>query len=80
MDVTEHPTGDGKVFVAVVLDAFSRMVVGWSIADHIGAERSARGYASRTCWDQWARSATATTSASRSGRVTRRRRVRASPG
>jgi putative transposase len=38
MDITEHPTGDGKVYVAVVLDAFSRMVVGWSIADHIRAE------------------------------------------
>ena len=38
MDVTEHPTGDGKVYLAVVLDAFSRRVVGWSIADHIRAE------------------------------------------
>jgi transposase InsO family protein len=38
MDVTEHPTGDGKVYLAVVLDAFSRMVVGWSIADHMRAE------------------------------------------
>jgi putative transposase len=38
MDVTEHPTAEGKVYVAVVLDAFSRMVVGWSIADHIRAE------------------------------------------
>ena len=38
MDVTEHPTGDGKVYLAVVLDAFSRMVVGWSIADHLRAE------------------------------------------
>jgi putative transposase len=38
MDVTEHPTGEGKLYVAVVLDAFSRMVVGWSIADHIRAE------------------------------------------
>lgn len=35
MDVTEHPTGEGKVYLAVVLDAFSRRVVGWSIADHI---------------------------------------------
>ena len=35
---TEHPTGDGKVYLAVVLDAFSRMVVGWSIADHVRAE------------------------------------------
>jgi putative transposase len=38
MDVTEHPTGEGKVYLAVVLDAFSRRVVGWSIADHIRAE------------------------------------------
>jgi putative transposase len=38
MDVTEHPTGDGKVYLAVVLDAFSRMVVGWSIAEHMRAE------------------------------------------
>jgi putative transposase len=38
MDITEHPTGDGKVYLAVVLDAFSRLVVGWSIADHMHAE------------------------------------------
>jgi len=38
MDVTEHPTGDGKVYLAVVLDGYSRMVVGWSIADHVRAE------------------------------------------
>jgi transposase InsO family protein len=38
MDVTEHPTGDGKAYPAVVLDAFSRRVVGWSIADHIRSE------------------------------------------
>ena len=30
-DITEHPTGEGKVYCAVVLDAFSRKVVGWSI-------------------------------------------------
>jgi putative transposase len=30
-DITEHPTREGKVFCAVVLDAFSRMVVGWAI-------------------------------------------------
>jgi putative transposase len=35
MDVTEHPTGDGKIYLAVVLEAFSRMVIGWSIADHM---------------------------------------------
>jgi putative transposase len=38
MDITEHPTREGKVFLAVVLDAFSRRVVGWSIADHIRSE------------------------------------------
>ena len=32
-DVTEHPTREGKVYCAVVLDVFSRRVVGWSI-DH----------------------------------------------
>ena len=37
-DVTEHPTSAGKVYLAVVLDAFSRRVIGWSIADHIRAE------------------------------------------
>ena len=30
-DITEHRTREGKVFCAVVLDAFSRRVVGWSI-------------------------------------------------
>jgi len=38
MDVTEHPTEEGKLYLAVVLDAFSRRVVGWSIADHIRSE------------------------------------------
>jgi putative transposase len=30
-DITEHPTVEGKVYCAVVLDAHSRRVVGWSI-------------------------------------------------
>jgi putative transposase len=30
-DITEHPTREGKVYCAVVLDVFSRKVVGWSI-------------------------------------------------
>lgn len=38
MDITEHPTGEGKVYLASVLDAWSRRVVGSSIADHIRAE------------------------------------------
>lgn len=38
MDITEHPTGEGKVYLAAVIDAWSRRCVGWSIADHIRAE------------------------------------------
>lgn len=38
MDVTEHPSDEGKVYLAVVLDTFSRCVVGWSIADHMRSE------------------------------------------
>jgi putative transposase len=38
MDVTEHPTENGQAYLAVVLDAFSRRVVGWSIADHMRSE------------------------------------------
>jgi putative transposase len=30
-DITEHPTREGKPYCAVVLDAYSRRVVGWSI-------------------------------------------------
>jgi len=33
-DITEHPTREGKVYCSVVLDAFSRRVVGWSIDTH----------------------------------------------
>ncbi|MGW4516217.1 IS3 family transposase [Streptomyces sp. NPDC004393] len=31
IDITEHPTMEGKEYCAVVLDTFSRRVVGWSI-------------------------------------------------
>lgn len=37
-DITEHPTREGKVYVAVVLDAWNRETVGWSITDHLRAE------------------------------------------
>ena len=30
-DLTEHPTREGKVYCAVVLDVWSRRVIGWSI-------------------------------------------------
>jgi hypothetical protein len=37
-DITQHRTGEGWVYLAVVLDAWSRRIVGWSIADHLRAE------------------------------------------
>ena len=37
-DITEHPTGGGTVYLAVVMDAWNREIIGWSIADHIRAE------------------------------------------
>ncbi|MPY81440.1 MAG: IS3 family transposase, partial [Actinophytocola sp.] len=37
-DITEHPTREGKVYCAAVLDVFSRRIVGWSIADHLRSE------------------------------------------
>jgi putative transposase len=30
-DITEHPTGEGKLYCAAIMDAFSRRVIGWSI-------------------------------------------------
>jgi putative transposase len=30
-DITEHPTREGKVFCAAVLDVYSRKIVGWAI-------------------------------------------------
>ncbi len=35
---TEHPTREGKLFCAAVLDAFSRRIVGWAMADHLRTE------------------------------------------
>ena len=37
-DITQHRTGQGWVYCAVVLDAYSRRIVGWSIADHLRTE------------------------------------------
>jgi len=37
-DITYIPTGEGWLFVASVLDVFSRRLVGWSIADHLRTE------------------------------------------
>jgi putative transposase len=30
-DITEHPTRAGKIYCGVVIDAFSRRIVGWSV-------------------------------------------------
>lgn len=37
-DVTQQRCWDGILYLAVVIDAFSRRVVGWSIADHLRSE------------------------------------------
>ena len=37
-DITYLPTWQGFLYLAVVLDAFSRRVVGWAMADHMRAE------------------------------------------
>lgn len=34
-DITEHPTIEGTLYCAAVLDAYSRLIVGWSIAGHM---------------------------------------------
>jgi putative transposase len=33
-DITEHPTAEGKIYCAAVMDAYSRRVIGWSIDNH----------------------------------------------
>ena len=37
-DITQHRTDAGWVYCAVVLDTYSRRVIGWSIADHLRTE------------------------------------------
>ena len=34
-DITYVPTGEGWLYVATLLDAYSRRVVGWAMADHL---------------------------------------------
>ncbi len=45
-DITEHHTREGKLYCAVVLDTYSRRVVGWSIAPH----RPARWSPTHSAW------------------------------
>jgi putative transposase len=37
-DITEHPTGEGKLYLCAVKDACSRRIVGYSIADRMTAQ------------------------------------------
>lgn len=37
-DITEHPTREGKVYLAAVLDVYARRIVGWSMANHLRTE------------------------------------------
>jgi len=37
-DITYVPTGEGFRYLAVMLDVFSRRVVGWSMAEHLRTE------------------------------------------
>ncbi len=37
-DITQHRTSEGWYYLAVVLDCFSRRVVGWAMADHLRSE------------------------------------------
>ena len=37
-DITYIPTGEGFLYLAVVIDAFSRRVVGWAMRDRLKAE------------------------------------------
>jgi putative transposase len=37
-DITYVPTGEGWLYLAAVLDCFSRKIVGWSMADHMESD------------------------------------------
>ena len=37
-DITYVRTGEGWLYLAAVLDCFSRRVVGWAMADHLRTE------------------------------------------
>jgi len=37
-NITQHRTSEGWYYLAVVLDCFSRRVVGWAMDDHLRSE------------------------------------------
>jgi putative transposase len=51
-DITYLPTGEGWLYLAVVLDLCSRAVVGWSMADHMRAELVNQALAMAICQRQ----------------------------
>jgi putative transposase len=51
-DITYLPTGEGWLYLAVVLDLCSRAVVGWSMADHMRAELVNQALAMAMCQRQ----------------------------
>jgi putative transposase len=48
-DITYLPTGEGWLYLAVVLDLCSRAVVGWAMADHMRAELVNQALAMAIC-------------------------------
>jgi putative transposase len=51
-DITYLPTGEGWLYLAVVLDLCSRAVVGWSMANHMRAELVNQALAMAVCQRQ----------------------------
>jgi putative transposase len=51
-DITYLPTGEGWLYLAVVLDLCSRAVVGWCMADHMRAELVNQALAMAICQRQ----------------------------
>jgi putative transposase len=51
-DITYLPTGEGWLYLAVVLDLCSRAVVGWSMADHMRAELVNQAWSMAMCQRQ----------------------------
>jgi transposase InsO family protein len=50
--MTSLPTGAGWLYLAVVLDLGSRAVGGWSMADHMRAERVTQALSMAICLRQ----------------------------
>ena len=50
-DITQHHTSDGWTYCCAALDAWSRRVVDWSIAEHIRTERVVDAL-QMTCWQR----------------------------